>query len=285
MINLVLTTDKLDLISGAAVTLDVHASWVDVTGTPQVATPGKTNTAITTATTTDIVAAPGASTFRNVKTINVRNKHATLSCDVTIRFNANGTAFELHKVTLRAGEVLEYIEGIGWFVVPVATSPQLRTAKLGSDQSNSTTTLTELTGMSLTTGLGTFTFKYSILYQAAATTTGVRFSVNHTGTVTAFVANETFLGAATLASDAAPDQDVVTAASGLVQGFAARAKATTGWGTTVSVDTANADMLAIIEGLMIVTVDGDIELWHGSEVAAASTVKAGASLELVRTGD
>jgi hypothetical protein len=42
-------------------------------------------------------------------------------------------------------------------------------------------------------------------------------------------------------------------------------------------------MLAVIEGYIIVTAAGDLELWHASEVAAASTVKAGSSLILQRT--
>lgn len=109
-------TDKLQLVSGSAATLDVHASWVDLnadgSGDPG---PGRTNTAITTATTTDIVATPAASKVRNVKELHVRNKHASQATDVTIVFDQNGTDYEIHKVNLAAGEALEYIEGIGWF--------------------------------------------------------------------------------------------------------------------------------------------------------------------------
>lgn len=275
-------TDKLQLTTSAAVTVDVHASWAD--NTSGTITFGRTNTAISTATTTDIVATPAASTVRNVRTLNIRNKHATASVDVTAIYNQNGTSFELHKATIRAGEVLEYVEGVGWYTIQSETA-LVRVAKLGSDQSNSTTTLTELTGMSLTTGTGTFFFRYMVLYQAAATTTGVRFSVNHTGTVSFFVANWHVVDNTATASTAAADQDAVASTAQVYSAYAARAKATTGWGTTISVDTANSDMLAVVEGLCGVTADGDIELWHGSEVAAASTVKAGSSLVLIRTGD
>jgi hypothetical protein len=109
-------TDKLQLTTDQAVTIDVHASWVDdIPGTS--VTPGNTNTNITTATTTDIVATPGASTQRVVKHINIANKDGSLSCTVTVIFDKNGTDTQLFKVTLLAGEVLEYQEGIGWFVV------------------------------------------------------------------------------------------------------------------------------------------------------------------------
>lgn len=49
------TSDKIQVVTTAAVTTDVHASTVDWDGTT--ATPASTPTAITTATTTDVVAA------------------------------------------------------------------------------------------------------------------------------------------------------------------------------------------------------------------------------------
>jgi len=276
------TTDKLQAVTSSAATVDVHVSWADLSSGS--VTPGRTNTAISSATTTDILAAPGASTQRNAKNINIRNRDASTSCDVTVRFNQNGTTFDLHKATLTAGSTLEYVEGVGWFVVEVPLSSVSRRMVLGSDQSNSTTTPTEVTGISLTTGIGTFKFQYLVRYQAAATTTGVRYSVNHTGTVAFFLANLLWVDASATAATAAPDQDAVLSTGSVYGSFAARAKSTAGWGTTLSVDSANADMLIIIDGLMQVTADGDIELWHGSEVAAASTTKSGTSLVIEKTG-
>jgi len=134
---LALTTDKLQVTTSAAVTTDVHASFVDViVGTSS--TPGKQNTAITTATTTDIVAVPGGSTQRVVKHINIRNKHATSPQDVTVIYDANGTDYELHKATLLAGEVLEYQEGIGWFVVQTVRKESYY-RRVTSDYVNATT--------------------------------------------------------------------------------------------------------------------------------------------------
>lgn len=119
MIILADTNDKLQVVTDAAVTVDVHASFMDyASGT---VTPGKQNTAITTATTTDVVAAPGASTYRNVKTLHIRNKHASTSVVVTVQYDDNGTDYELHKTTLLAGECLEYIEGVGFFLLKTTT--------------------------------------------------------------------------------------------------------------------------------------------------------------------
>lgn len=123
MLLLAATTDKLQLITSAAATIDVHVSYVDAVSTTLVPSGGgKQNTAISTAATTDILAAPAASTLRNAKTIQIRNKHASLSCDVTVQFNQNATLFELHKVTLLAGEALEYIEGVGFFTLAAAST-------------------------------------------------------------------------------------------------------------------------------------------------------------------
>lgn len=282
MLNLVATSDEIELITDAAVTVDVHASFVDLSGTT--VTPGKQNTAITTATTTDIVDAPGASTVRNVKTLHIRNKHASTSVAVTVQYDQNGTKFELHKVTLLAGESLEYVEGIGFFTLEAADVQQpVTVARLASDQSNSTTTPTEVTGLTVATGTGTYIFEYFLLVQSAATTTGHKFDVNHDGTTTSLSFNIQWLTAATTASDDIPDQDHVAAPGGVFSGFSARSGGTTGTGQTTDVDTANADVLYNIFGIMVVTVAGNLELWHGSEAAAASTVKAGSSLRLTKT--
>lgn len=129
MLNLALTTDKISLITSAAKTIDVHASFVD--DASDVFTPGKQNTAITTATTTDIVAVPGASTVRNVKFISIRNKDAA-SCDVTVQYNANGTLYQLFKCTLATMEELVCREGV-WFHFDASGGVYSTQLPVGSD--------------------------------------------------------------------------------------------------------------------------------------------------------
>lgn len=109
MPNLTLTTDTIALITSDASTIDVRASWVD--DLADAFTAGKQNTAITTATTTDIVSSPAGSTVRNVKTISIRNKDATLSNTVTVHFNANGTLYQIISVPLLVGEALILADG------------------------------------------------------------------------------------------------------------------------------------------------------------------------------
>ena len=177
MLILALTTDKLQVTTSAAVTTDVHASFVDViVGTSS--TPGKQNTAITTATTTDIVAVPGGSTQRVVKHINIRNKHATSPQDVTVIYDANGTDYELHKATLLAGEVLEYQEGIGWFVVQTVRKESYY-RRVTSDYVNATTSFSDVTGLTCPVTSGKqYVFTAHLFHFANATTSGPRFAIN-----------------------------------------------------------------------------------------------------------
>jgi len=61
-----------------------------------------------------------------VKQITCRNK-GTLPCDCTIQYNANATLYELHKQTLQPGDLLEFVEGVGFFVVTNITASRLVT--------------------------------------------------------------------------------------------------------------------------------------------------------------
>jgi hypothetical protein len=291
LFSLVGNTEKLQIVQGTAVALHVHVSGVEVLttfGTSDSAVTFTQNT-ITASGTTDICAVPTASTkTRNMKLVFVKNTDATTSTTIKLKHVGASTTVDGPAATLYAGWTALMTEGL-WDIfdatgarVTGAVSGALTVKYLTADQSNSTTTPTSVTGIKVTTGVGSFYFRYAILYQSSATGTGVKFSVNHTGTVSSFVANRYIVGAATAATDAAADQDVVTAAGGIISVMAARAKSTGGWGTSISVDTANADMLEMIEGLMIVTVAGDLELWHGSETAAATTTKAGSSLMLIQ---
>ena len=153
-----------------------------------------------------------------------------------------------------------------------------------ADQTNSTVALTKVTGLDKAVTAGVHRFAYLVRYQAAAATTGIRLSVNFSGTNTFFTANLRWIDASATASTATAAQANTQAAGAVVGAFSARAKSTTGWGTTLGVDTASADMLVVIEGHFNATGAGTLELWHGSEVAAASTIKAGTSLLINKMG-
>lgn len=155
---------------------------------------------------------------------------------------------------------------------------------LAADLNNSSVTAAKVTGLDLTLPIGIWQFTYMVRYQAAALTTGVKFDVNFTAATSWFLWNQRWVDVSAAAATAAPDQDEILSTGAVVGAFASRAKGTAGRGVTLSVDTAAADMLMVIEGTFQNTAAGNIELYHGSEVAAQSTVKAGSNLSLIKVG-
>jgi hypothetical protein len=105
MLLLTTTTGQLQLVTSVAAALDVHATWIDTSGTA--ITPGRQNTAITTAATTVVVPSPAASTQRNIKTLHVRNKDAANTCTVTVQAYDGTTTYQLYVTPLKPGEMLE----------------------------------------------------------------------------------------------------------------------------------------------------------------------------------
>lgn len=113
MLLLTSTSDIVRLTTGAATTtIEVHTSFVDVSGTT--ITPGRLNTRITAATTTTIVASPAAATQRNVKAIYCTNNSPGTSCAVAIEHFDGTNAVELMQFVLLPGENLGYREDGSW---------------------------------------------------------------------------------------------------------------------------------------------------------------------------
>lgn len=210
MLLLANTTDKIQVITGQAVTVDVVTSFMDASNAdPPVvkgSTSGRLNTAITTAATTDIVAAPAASTLRNVKTVHIRNKHASSSVDITVQYNQNGTLFEIHKVTLKAGEALEYIEGIGWYTLSPSTFNGSRDGSLTSQTGFAADTYLAGSYLLFPSGGPTVGMLYEMTFDVVKTAAGTATPIITvrvgTGGSTADTARLTFtFGAGTAAID------------------------------------------------------------------------------------
>ena len=196
MLLLVSTADKVQVVSSIAVPLEVHATYVDnAAGT---ITPGRQNTEITTATTADVVGAPASSEQRNVQTLLVRNGHASTSSVVTVRHTDGTTAVDVYVVTLGAGEMLQYLDGVGLQVLTAsgavktsqnqganATGGAQSSAVLAADVTNNNAvanTIADVTGLSFPVTSGKkYRFRFEIQYTAAATATGSRWSINGPG--------------------------------------------------------------------------------------------------------
>lgn len=279
-------TSKISLTCGTAVTIDWSISGfllADAGTTPESGFSDCGN--MNTVSETTILAGSSDTKIQKVTYAQVTNVHATTSVDVTCLLYKDGgsTSARQFKVTLLAGESMTF-DGHKWIHNPAnyATfTPAV--LMLGSDHTSGSTTPDEVTGLSVV-GLqpGSYVAMYFLTHQAAATTTGLKLDMNFTGTVSQFNWIWNFPDVSATAATAAQDGSAVAATAQVFACFAGRAKGTAGLATTISADTANADMLTPLMVAFTVTVAGDLELWHGSEVAANTTIKAGSMLLLFK---
>lgn len=89
MIFLTSTSDVLQVITASASTVSVHASYVD--NTNRSVTAGRTNTRISTATTTTVLSSPAAGTYRSVELLVVTNTSSSVKNNITIQYYDGST--------------------------------------------------------------------------------------------------------------------------------------------------------------------------------------------------
>lgn len=117
------TTETLELLTSAATSLDYYVAFTDITSTTFV--PDQNSGNIASATTTTILAAPAASTQRQVKFMTFRNRATNASITITLKHDTSGTErYVSSDVVLAAGEVLEYNDGSGFIVRNKAGQPK-----------------------------------------------------------------------------------------------------------------------------------------------------------------
>jgi len=113
MLLLTSTGDLVRVITGVATsTIEVHASFVDLDGTT--VTPGRTNTLITTATTTTVVASPTGTAKRNIRGLYVGNTSAGTNCTVSVVHTDGANVVKLMSFILLPGENMTFNEEGGW---------------------------------------------------------------------------------------------------------------------------------------------------------------------------
>lgn len=133
-----------------------------------------------------------------------------------------------------------------------------------------------------TTGLaaGVYHFRYDVIYQAGATTTGVDFAIGFSGTAPTYVATSRFASTGGAAATGIAD-DVGSNTASMLEGKSQRTLSGK-LGSSLGVSTINANHHYKIEGILEVTVSGNLTLQHCSEVAASSQVMAKSILELTK---
>lgn len=120
MLILDTTSKSIEIVLGAAVAanqLPVFATYADHTSSAF--TPVSSDTQSNSTTAVTIVAAPAASTQRQVKSVSIYNAD-TAAATVTVRLNNAATLRTIVKAALAAGEGLHYDDASGWFVLDVA---------------------------------------------------------------------------------------------------------------------------------------------------------------------
>jgi hypothetical protein len=194
MILLTGASDVLRVITSSTANIDVVVGFADyATGT---VTPARSLTTIASATTTTIVAAPGASIQRTIRFMSIRNRHASTANTITLQLFDGTTAFQIHNIALAAGEALIYDEANGFTYLSSLGLPRTSEATGGSQaavnalnlvvlsanviNNNATAnTMQDVTGLSFPVTAGeAYFFRFNIPYTAAAGTTGSRWSIN-----------------------------------------------------------------------------------------------------------
>lgn len=132
MIILADTNDSLEVVLGGAVTtnqLPFVASFVDITTTTYVPDKNSGTTNNTTAVT--LVAAPAASTQRELKFLSIYNAD-TVDATVTIQLNDNSTLRTIFKAVLNTGETIIYTASNGIQVFDVDGNLKSSMTSIGS---------------------------------------------------------------------------------------------------------------------------------------------------------
>lgn len=279
MMNLYGATDVIRLVTSSVADIDVVAGLVtrpSDNSAPAVKSGGRMSVAA--AATTTIIAAAGAGNDRDIFSLTLRNKHASLANTLTLQLFDGTTAYEILKVTLAAGEQMVYDGLNGWVYFNAQGLPKLsqsqgsaapassiwQEAVLTSDVINNNAvanSIADITGLSFPVlNALRYKFKFTIDWTSAAGTTGARFSINGPA-----------FSRLTYQSRYALTTTTETLNQLVAYGQPAAANASP----------ANvAGNLAIIEGFITPAADGNVIGRFASEIAnSAITVKAGSMVE------
>ena len=279
--NLFGANQTLRLVTTSAAPLDI--SGAHVTGDGLAAgVKAPILQSIAAATTTTLVAAPGAGMERAVYALTIRNRHASLANIVTLQVFDGTTAFDLFRVTLAAGEQATYDGLQGWSYVNAQGMPKLSQSQgsssaalsavnivvLAADVVNNNAvanSIADVTGLSFPVVVGEkYQFEFFIDYTAAAITTGSRWCINGPSFSRLALQSNYGLTATALTFNQVGGYDQPAAAN-------ASSPLTTG-------------NLAYIAGIITPSADGNVIARFASEIAASAiTAKAGSLLKWTRT--
>lgn len=278
MISLFGINDVLRVVTTSVANLDIVGAYVT---NSEPATFGSIRQSISSATTTTLVNAPSAGQKRDVFSLTIRNRHASTANIVTVQIFDGTNAFEIVKVTLAAGEQVVFDGLHGWSYLNAQGMPKTSQSQnssgvaisavnlltLPSDVVNNNAvanTMQDVTGLSFPVVAGeTYQFEFFIPYNAAATTTGSRWSISGPTTSYLSLQSSYSLTTTSLTFNSVNSYDLPAASN-------ASSAATTG-------------NLAYMTGIITPSANGNVIARFASEIlSSAITAKAGALLKWTR---
>lgn len=273
MLILVNATDSIEaVLSGAPVTqLPIVAMYRDIDADEYL--PGRNLTLTNGVTAVQAVSGPALNYQRVIDFLSVYNPNVA-NATITVRYDANGTEFNLATVTLAQNERLEYQEGRGFAVFTAAGAMKNSlnqgtnsvasgdsVAVLGADVINNNAvanTIADITGLQFPVVAGLrYWFEFFIRYTSAATTTGARFSVSGpTVTELTYASRVSLTGTSDTVNEGLAAYDLPAASN---------------------VSSANiAGNIALIRGIVLPSANGNVIARFASEIASSAiTAKTG----------
>lgn len=279
MLNLLQSnTDKLQVITSAAGTIDVDVAYVDfLAGSPPTITPSGASLQITTATTTDIVATPStAGTIRNVKGVRIFNRDAALPNLVTIQASrgASPVLRQIWSEYLRPGEALILDERGNITLLTPITDKLLMKALAADDtggQNINTVQPWFPTAGAGSIAIGTYRMEglLAMTHGGTTHTTGLSFGG------TAGIANIDYMATCLRATDGA-----------IGTGYSAIRIGTVSNTVLEATSTATGTLIRV-EGLVRVNAAGTIipQFTHSAATGTAPTIKRNSYIRFTGLGD
>jgi hypothetical protein len=126
-------TSVLRVVTDSVADLHIATDYADMTSTTF--TPNAGNVIVNTATTTNIVGSPPASTQRQIKSVLIANRHATLSNNVNVELFDGTNSATVYSYTLGPGQIIQYKSDSGWSVQVPNNTEVLSLKKVATEPS------------------------------------------------------------------------------------------------------------------------------------------------------
>jgi hypothetical protein len=121
-IILATTSDKLTIDISANANVDTFCNYMETQSNALSAAGNEPHNFTTSGSGSTLLASPASSTIRYLKNAFIANKDTANTTTVTIKWTNGTTTVVLGSFRLAPGDLLEFIDGMGWFVVSANTA-------------------------------------------------------------------------------------------------------------------------------------------------------------------